>query len=85
MKYTDGENKIIFRCADKPKKIKSTKFNHGYCKYVTRKLCPEPFVKKQVQWLDFKKRLSEEKEGDVGMIYNYMDENMPECAKPTVN
>jgi hypothetical protein len=48
MKYTDGENKIIFRCADKPKKIKSTKFNHGYCKYVTRKLCPEPFVKKQV-------------------------------------
>ncbi len=36
MKYVaDGhENKIVFRGADKPKKIKSTKFKSGYCKYV---------------------------------------------------
>ena len=36
MKYTaEGkENKIVFRGADKPKKIKSTKFRKGYCKYV---------------------------------------------------
>ena len=36
MKYVaDGrENKIVFRGADKPKKIKSTKFRKGYCKYV---------------------------------------------------
>lgn len=36
MKYiADGhENKIVFRGADKPKKIKSTKFRRGYCKYV---------------------------------------------------
>ena len=36
MKYIAGRNKIVFRGADNPKKIKSTKFNHGYCKYVTR-------------------------------------------------
>ena len=36
MKYiADGrENKIVFRGADKPKKIKSTKFSKGYCKYI---------------------------------------------------
>ncbi len=51
---------------------------------VTGKLCPEPFVRNQVQWLDFKKRLSEEKEGGADMIYNYMDENMPDWAKPTI-
>ena len=36
MKYiADGrENKIVFRGADKPKKIKSTKFRKGYCKYI---------------------------------------------------
>ena len=36
MKYIadNHENKIIFRGADKPKKIKSTKFRKGYCKYV---------------------------------------------------
>ena len=32
----------------------------------------------------FKKRLSEEKEGGATMIYNYMDENMPEWAKPII-
>lgn len=52
---------------------------------VTGKICPEPFVRNQVQWLDFKQRLignddKEEKE----MIYNYIDENMPDWAKPTV-
>lgn len=36
MKYCfEGrENKIVFRGADKPKKIKSTKFRKGYCKYI---------------------------------------------------
>ena len=33
MKYING-NKIVVRGADKPKKIKSTKFSKGYCKYV---------------------------------------------------
>ncbi len=51
---------------------------------VTGKMCPEPFVRNQVQWLDFKKKLSEQKEESVEMIYNYIDENMPDWAKPTV-
>ncbi len=51
---------------------------------VTGKLCPEPFVRNQVQWLDFKKRISEQKKGGADMIYNYMDENMPDWAKPTI-
>ena len=52
---------------------------------VTGKLCPEPFIRNQVQWLDFKKKLSEnKKEGGTEMIYNYIDENMPDWAKPTV-
>ena len=51
---------------------------------VTGKLCPEPFVRNQVQWLDFKKMLNEQKEGGADMIYNYMDENMPDWAKPTI-
>ena len=51
---------------------------------VTGKLCPEPFVKNQVQWLDFKKILSEKKQGATDMLYNYMDNNMPDWAKPTV-
>ncbi len=51
---------------------------------VTGKLCPEPFVRNQVQWLDFKKMLNEQKEGGADMIYNYMDENMPVWAKPTI-
>ncbi len=29
-----GKQRIIFRGADKPKKIKSTKFKNGYCKYI---------------------------------------------------
>jgi phage terminase large subunit len=32
--YTPTGQKILFRGADKPKKIKSTKFRKGYCKYV---------------------------------------------------
>ncbi|NDO45955.1 peptidoglycan recognition family protein [Clostridium sp. MD294] len=52
---------------------------------VTGKACPEPFVRNQVQWLDFKRKLIEndEKEG-AEMIYNYIDENMPNWAKSTV-
>ncbi len=30
------------------------------------------------------KKLSEQKEESVEMIYNYIDENMPDWAKPTV-
>ena len=51
---------------------------------VTGKICPEPFVRNQVQWLDFKKKLSEKKKEGAEMIYNYIDENMPDWAKPTV-
>ncbi len=32
--YNPTGQKILFRGADKPKKIKSTKFRHGYCKYI---------------------------------------------------
>ncbi|WP_312047754.1 PBSX family phage terminase large subunit [Anaerotignum sp.] len=32
--YIPTGQRIIFRGADKPKKIKSTKFRHGYCKYI---------------------------------------------------
>jgi PBSX family phage terminase large subunit len=32
--YTPTGQKILFRGADKPKKIKSIKFSRGYCKYV---------------------------------------------------
>ena len=32
--YTKTGQRIIFRGADKPKKIKSTKFKNGYCKYI---------------------------------------------------
>ncbi len=51
---------------------------------VTGKICPEPFVRNQVQWLDFKQKLIEQKEESVEMIYNYIDENMPDWAKPTI-
>ncbi len=51
---------------------------------VTGKICPEPFVRNQVQWLDFKKKLSEKKKEGAEMIYNYIDDNMPDWAKPTV-
>jgi phage terminase large subunit len=32
--YTPTGGKILFRGADNPKKIKSTKFRQGYCKYI---------------------------------------------------
>jgi PBSX family phage terminase large subunit len=32
--YRPTRQKILFRGADKPKKIKSTKFKKGYCKYI---------------------------------------------------
>ena len=37
-----------------------------------------------MQWLDFKQKLIEQKEGENEMIYSYIDENMPDWAKPTV-
>ena len=52
---------------------------------VTGKMCPEPFVRNEVQWLDFKRKLSEkEKKEGTEMVYNYIDDNMPDWAKPTV-
>ena len=51
---------------------------------VTGKLCPEPFVKNQVQWLDFKGKLGEKKGEEAEMTYNYIDKNMPEWARPTI-
>ena len=54
---------------------------------VTGKLCPEPFVRIQVQWQDFKEKLSKQtelKEVETEMIYNYIDENMPKWARATV-
>jgi PBSX family phage terminase large subunit len=32
--YLPNGAKILFRGADNPKKLKSTKFSHGYCKYI---------------------------------------------------
>ena len=53
---------------------------------VTGKMCPEPFVRNKVQWLDFKQKLIEiensEKEGNE-MLYNKID-NVPKWAKPTI-
>ena len=52
---------------------------------VRGKLCPEPFVRNQVQWLDFKGKLAgQQKEEETEMIYNYIDENMPKWARETV-
>ena len=54
---------------------------------VRGKLCPEPFVRNQVQWQDFKEKLAkqtEQKEEETEMIYNYIDENMPKWARATV-
>jgi len=53
---------------------------------VTGKMCPEPFVRNQMQWLDFKQKLIEiensEKEGNE-MLYNKI-EDVPKWAKPTI-
>ncbi len=50
---------------------------------VTGKMCPEPFVRNQVQWLDFKNKLSEEKKEGNEMLYNKIDD-VPKWAKPTM-
>lgn len=50
---------------------------------VTGKICPEPFVRNQVHWLDFKKKLSEEKKEGIEMLYNKI-EDVPKWAKPTI-
>ena len=51
---------------------------------VTGKSCPEPFVRSQELWLDFKQKLTEQKEMQKEVIYNYIDENMPAWARPTI-
>ena len=50
---------------------------------VTGKMCPEPFVRNQMQWLDFKSKLSEEKKEGNEMLYNKIDD-VPKWAKPTM-
>ena len=50
---------------------------------VTGKMCPEPFVRNGVQWLDFKNKLSEEKKEGIEMLYNKI-EDVPKWAKPTI-
>ena len=53
---------------------------------VTGKMCPESFIRNQVQWLDFKQKLIEiennEKEENK-MLYNKIDD-VPKWAKPTI-
>jgi len=51
---------------------------------VTGKLCPMPFVENQIQWLNFKQKLIEKEGVQTIMIYNYVDDNMPDWAKPTI-
>ena len=51
---------------------------------VTGKMCPEPFVRNQAQWVNFQQKLIQGKEVQKEMIYNYIDDNMPEWAQPTV-
>ena len=46
-------------------------------------MCPEPFVRNEVQWLNFKKKLSEEKKEGIEMLYNKI-EDVPKWAKPTI-
>lgn len=50
---------------------------------VTGKRCPAPFVDNLQLWTDFKARLIN-KEEEEEMIYNYIDNNMPEWARPTI-
>ena len=48
---------------------------------VTHKTCPAPFVVDEQKWIEFKNNLQSE---DKEMIYNYIDNNMPEWARPTI-
>ena len=48
---------------------------------VTHKRCPAPFVYDEQRWREFKNNLKNEEEE---MIYNYIDNNMPEWARPTI-
>lgn len=49
---------------------------------VTGKICPAPFVDDEMAWMSFKNKLTESEE--IEMIYNYIDENMPGWARPTI-
>lgn len=65
---------------------------------VWNKKCPEPFVRQPELWENFKKRLTGREDltmeqynelkqliqSQQPIIYNYMDENMPSWAKPTI-
>lgn len=48
---------------------------------VTHKTCPAPFVVDEQKWIEFKNNLQNE---EIKMIYNYIDNNMPEWARPTI-
>ena len=47
----------------------------------SRKLCPKPLVSDN-EWQKFKSKITESEESE--MIYNYIDDNMPSWAKPTI-
>ena len=51
----------------------------------SRKNCPQTFNKNRNwnKWYEFKQKLVENGDEDE-MIYNYIDENMPEWARPTI-
>lgn len=53
---------------------------------VTGKVCPAPFVNDEQQWENFKNQItkSEDEDDMPKMIYNYVDNNMPEWARPTI-
>ena len=56
---------------------------------VVGKLCPAPFVgDDNAWWQDFKNRINDTNGSDDNvkneMIYNYIDDNMPEFARPTI-
>ncbi len=49
---------------------------------VTGKICPAPYVDEKV-WAEFKKKISGKSEG-IEMIYNYIDDSMPEWALQSI-
>jgi len=50
--YLPTGQRIIFRGADKPKKIKSTKFRKGYCKYIWYEEVDEFFGIKEIRTIN---------------------------------
>lgn len=54
---------------------------------VTHKTCPAPFVNDESAWRKFKNRLIESEEPNMtqdSIIYNYIDDSIPEFARATI-